>query len=273
MAAPPTAPEVPPMPEFARPTVTLHYRDDGAGPPLVFLHGWCDSSATWEALLPRFAGEFRCIAPDMRGHGGSGRPFDHAYFPEALANDVAALCGALGIERPVLIGHSFGGFLAAFIAARMPGFARGVAVIDQPLALGAFAAQMQAIAPVIRAPETHLAFRQQLFGSMFGELAGPAREGVEARSAATPPEVALGLWAPLFEFSDDEMAALGGRLLAALERQPSLVIEAMDHPGYPELLAQAAPAARVVRIPAGHWVHLERPAETEAALRSLLAGV
>jgi pimeloyl-ACP methyl ester carboxylesterase len=261
------------VPSFDRPTVTLHYRDEGSGPPLLFLHGWCDSSATWADLMPRFAGEYRCVAPDMRGHGASGRPFDGACFPEALANDVAALCAHLGIERPVIVGHSFGGFLAAFIAARWPGFARAIVVIDQPVALGEFAAQMRALEAVIRSPGSHRAFREQLFDSMMGGLAGPPREGVEARSAATPPEVALALWAPLFEYDEAEIAALSERLLRALGGQPTLVLEAMEHPGYEAVVAAAAPGARFRRIPAGHWVHLERPAEFEAALREFLAEV
>ncbi len=258
------------MPTLERPTVTLHYREAGSGPPLLFLHGWCDSSATWTPTIERFAGRYRCIAPDMRGHGESGRPWDHAYFPEALANDAVAICEAAGAERPVIIGHSFGGFLAAFIASRSPGFARAIVVVDQPLALGPFAAQMGAIAGVIRGRATHRGFREQLFASMMGGLEGDARAGVEARNAATPDETGLALWAPLFEYGAAEIGALSERLLGALEAQPTLVIESIESPGYEEALRAVAPGARFVRIPAGHWVHLERPEAFDAALAEFL---
>ncbi|MGH2632428.1 MAG: alpha/beta fold hydrolase, partial [Tepidiformaceae bacterium] len=60
------------MPTFERPTVTLHYEDTGGdGPALVFLHGWCDSAESWASTIEAFRSGFRCIAPDMRGHGQS----------------------------------------------------------------------------------------------------------------------------------------------------------------------------------------------------------
>lgn len=261
------------MPRFERPTVTLSYREAGSGSPLVFLHGWCDSSATWEPAIARCSGRYRCIAPDMRGHGDSGFPRDHAVFPEALANDVVELCRSIGAERPVLIGHSFGGMLAAAIAAREPGFPRAIVVVDQPLWLVPFAEQMRSLEPLIRGAASHRAFRDGLLASMMGGLGGDHRAGVEARSAATPEEVALAFWAPLFEYSPAEAEAFSERLLGALATVPSLVIEAVPQPGYREVVARAAPGARFLELPAGHWVHLERPAEFDAALEAFLAAV
>ena len=122
------------MPVFERNTVDLHYDDTGGdGPPLVFLHGWCDGRESWSSTIEHFRGAYRCIAPDMRGHGRSGLPRDHAYFPEALSNDVVALCESLSIAKPVVIGHSFGAMLAGFVSARYPGFARALVLEDQSL--------------------------------------------------------------------------------------------------------------------------------------------
>jgi pimeloyl-ACP methyl ester carboxylesterase len=266
------------MPEFQRPTVTLHYEDAGSSdahaPVLVFLHGWCDAGSSWADTAADFATEYRCIVPDMRGHGRSGLPRDYCYSPEALSNDVVALCQSLGVEHPVLVGHSFGGYLAAEIARRFPQFARAIVVEDQPLDLRGFGEQMRALESVIRSPESHMAFRNGFYESMVTEKMPPA--GVELTrqsAAATPMEVGMALWAPLFEFTAEEMAERSDLLMKALTHQPSLSIEHAEAPDYHAALAEHAPYAGTRVIECGHWIHLERPAEFRAELRDFLSVV
>lgn len=262
------------MPTLERPTVTLAYEDRGNGPPLVFLHGWCDSSTSWAGTIDEFSGEYRCMAPDMRGHGASGLPRDHAYFPEALSNDVVALCEAAGVARPVLIGHSFGGFLAATVAMRFPGFAAGIVVVDQAVALHDFAVQMRGAEGLIRSPESHMVFRAGLFDSMVSPLMpAEGRATIERTKAATPVEVGQALWAALFEYSLEEIDAMSERLMRAFANQPSLTIEASPQDAYHEQLRALAPEAQAAVIQGGHWIHLERPAEFRAELRRFLAGI
>ena len=80
-------------------TCDLYYEDTGGSlPPIVFLHGWCDGSESWTGTVAAFEGSYRCLAPDMRGHGQSGMPRDHAFFLEALSSDVAA---AIKLIRPL----------------------------------------------------------------------------------------------------------------------------------------------------------------------------
>ncbi|MBA4179879.1 MAG: hypothetical protein C0506_04750 [Anaerolinea sp.] len=260
------------MPELSRPTVTLHYADTGgAGQPIVFLHGWCDGSASWAGTIAEFKREYRCIAPDMRGHGLSGQPRDFCYTPEALSNDVVALCQELSIAHPVIVGHSFGGFLAATIAERFPGFARAVVVEDQPLDLRAFAAQMRAAESIIRSPETHMAFRGQLFDSMVSDQMPPeSRALIDEMKDATPVEVGQALWAALFEFTPEEIAARSDSLMAALANQPGCLIDGQEPPGYYGTLQRFAPNVTTNALGSGRWVHLEKPEAFRAALRAFL---
>lgn len=262
------------MPDLARPTVAIHYEDAGAGDPLIFLHGWCDSSASWAATIAEFSKTNRCLAPDMRGHGRSGQPLDHCYTPEGLTNDIVALCDAAGAGRPVLIGHSYGGYLAAEAARRFPGWARAIVVVDQQLALRRFVEQMRTIEPVIRGRESHLAFRAQWLESMLTPaMALEDRAAITAATQATPVDVALALWSLMFENSLEEVSQRSEELMVALGRQPSLTIESGPSPDYHEALLKLSPTVQAAVIHSGHWIHVEQPAAFRTLLHEFLARV
>ena len=247
------------MPTLQTHSCTLHYRDEGAGdPPIVFLHGWCDDASIWDAIVPEFSTAHRCLVPEMRGHGQSGMPSDHAFFPEALSNDVVAICAAAGVERPVLVGHSFGGYLAAEIVRRHPGFACAVVVEDQALNIDSFGMEMRQLEAVIRSPETHMAFREQLKRSLMPEATPPdVVEQVLATGLATPAEVGLGLWAALFEYSESELRERGEALMRAIGTIPALVLDRADAPEYHAMLRKLAPSVQVEVMTGSHWIHLE----------------
>jgi pimeloyl-ACP methyl ester carboxylesterase len=101
---------------------TIYYEDCGQGTPLVLIHGGFCSIASWAALLPHLAEGFRVIALDSRGHGHSTNPRGELSYP-LLADDVAALIAALGLERPLVGGWSDGGQVALEVGARHPGVA------------------------------------------------------------------------------------------------------------------------------------------------------
>ena len=249
------------MPTLDRLTCTLHYDDLGSAEDgLVFLHGWCDDASNWSALLPHFQDRFRCLVPEMRGHGRSTMPTDHAFFPEALSGDVVALCETAGIERPILIGHSFGGFLAAEVVRRFPGFVRGVVIIDQVLDLVPLGQQMKQIEAVVRNRETHLSFREQYMRSLFAadtpEAVIEAAMAVEMR---TPAEVGMALWAPLFEFTPDELKRRSGELISAVGFLPALSIDREEQPDYYRELEAGAPSVHIEVVRGGHWLQLEHP--------------
>jgi pimeloyl-ACP methyl ester carboxylesterase len=261
------------MPTVTTHSVTLSYRDEGSGdPPIVFLHGWCDDASVWDGIVPSFIGGHRCLVPEMRGHGGSGMPGDHAFFPEALANDVVAICADAGVERPVLVGHSFGGYLAAEVVRRFPGFARAVVVEDQALNIDSFGMQMRQAEGFIRNPETHMAFREQLKRTLMPEgTPQPVVEEVLATGLATPIEVGLALWAAVFEYSEDELRERGIALMRSLDVQPSLVIAAAEAAEYHAILATHAPSARVEVIQGSHWIHVEHPRRFTELVQAFIA--
>lgn len=87
----------------------IYYKDWGAGPPVVFSHGWPLSADSWEAQMLFLASHgYRCIAHDRRGHGRSGQPWNGNDM-DTFADDLATLINALDLKKAALIGFSMGG--------------------------------------------------------------------------------------------------------------------------------------------------------------------
>lgn len=93
--------------------VELHWREQGSGRPMVFLHGMGDSHASWLPLTRAFP-ERRVLLLDLPGHGLSARP-DASYTPEWYGEVIAGWWDDLGLEDVDLVGHSYGGALAQLL--------------------------------------------------------------------------------------------------------------------------------------------------------------
>ncbi len=114
-------------------SITLNLAEGPAsGPPLVLLHG---GSGRWQAaepLIPALVGSWQLFAPDLRGHGKSGRAA-WGYHVQDYAGDIVALLREREREPAVLFGHSLGGIIALMVAAQHPELVRAVIVGDSPL--------------------------------------------------------------------------------------------------------------------------------------------
>lgn len=107
----------------------LNVVDEGAGAPIVLMHGWTADVHFWDDLAPRLVADgWRVIRFDLRGHGRS--PVRGPYAFEALSEDLECLIAALRLETPVLAGLSLGGFLAMIHAIRHPGTLLAVVLAD-----------------------------------------------------------------------------------------------------------------------------------------------
>ena len=87
--------------------VTFHYLTAGTGPAVVLLHGYAETSAMWKPLVPKLAGRFTVIAPDLPGIGDSSIPEDGLNMTGA-AERVHALVRSLGFEKADVVGHDIG---------------------------------------------------------------------------------------------------------------------------------------------------------------------
>jgi haloalkane dehalogenase len=110
---------------------TMAYRDVGnqAAPVALFLHGNPASSYIWRNIMPHASSVAHCIAPDLIGFGASGKPdiayrfFDHVRYLDAFIE-------ALGVTSAYLVAQDWGAALAFHLAARRPGFVRGLAFME-----------------------------------------------------------------------------------------------------------------------------------------------
>jgi pimeloyl-ACP methyl ester carboxylesterase len=128
MPAAPTGPGTPPPPivgvrrSFVEARgVRFHVTESGPedGRPVLALHGWPQHHWAYRDLLADPPEGLRVIAPDLPGYGWSG-PAPHRWTKEDVAADLLALADALGIDRFLLVGHDWGGFVGHLIVLQAP---------------------------------------------------------------------------------------------------------------------------------------------------------
>jgi pimeloyl-ACP methyl ester carboxylesterase len=100
--------------------VKIHYQQVGEGPDVVMVHGITGNLAIWHLnILPALVDRYRVLTYDLRGHGLSSTPPTN-YSLDDMADDLYRLLDALGIEKPVVVGHSYGADVALYLAANHP---------------------------------------------------------------------------------------------------------------------------------------------------------
>jgi pimeloyl-ACP methyl ester carboxylesterase len=110
--------------------VRLYYERAGSGDPeLLFVPGWCCDHTAFEPQFDYFRDSHAVTALDLRGVGKSDTPEEGYSIPE-LTDDVAALCAEVGIEKPVVVGHSLGGMIAVELAARYSSLPSALVLVD-----------------------------------------------------------------------------------------------------------------------------------------------
>jgi haloacetate dehalogenase len=119
---------------IAVPGVEIAVRTAGAGPPLLLLHGYPQTSAMWSRIAPALARRYTVVAPDLRGYGASGKPPGSAshieYAKRTMAADQVAVMETLGFEEFAVVGHDRGGRVGHRMALDHPDRVQRLAVLD-----------------------------------------------------------------------------------------------------------------------------------------------
>jgi esterase len=110
----------------------FHFLEWGAAdaPPIVLLHGGHQSAHSWDLVSLHLARRYRVLALDQRGHGDSEWARDVEYSNHTMALDAEAFLATLGLERPILMGHSMGGRNAMLLTKRDPSRLRALVTVD-----------------------------------------------------------------------------------------------------------------------------------------------
>jgi pimeloyl-ACP methyl ester carboxylesterase len=105
------------MPEITLPQGTIHYRDSGDGPPVVFIHGLLVDGTLWRKVAPLLHGDARCIAPDLPlGSHRTPMNADAELSPASVARLVGDFLAALDLEDVTLVGNDTGGAISQLVA-------------------------------------------------------------------------------------------------------------------------------------------------------------
>ena len=121
---------------FSNGNLDLSYVEWGSSesPPMVLLHGLQDCARSWDVFSRAMSGEYRVISLDSRGHGCSDFPIysslGSGYRFVDYVSDITALIDNLGLDEPILVGHSAGGRYAFSYASLNPQNVRALVVVD-----------------------------------------------------------------------------------------------------------------------------------------------
>lgn len=108
----------------------MHYVEEGQGPPIVLVHGANGNVRDWTfSMMSRLRDRYRVIAIDRPGHGYSQRPATDGANPMTQARIIADTAAALGADRTVIVGHSWGGAVVTGWALQRPDQVAGAAVL------------------------------------------------------------------------------------------------------------------------------------------------
>ncbi|MGH8315428.1 MAG: alpha/beta fold hydrolase, partial [Steroidobacterales bacterium] len=257
--------------DFALEHVRLRFRDEGAGQPMAFIHGWTLDLDLWDPQCEEFRHSMRTVRHDRRGFGlSSGRP--------SLADDVddlAALLDHLGIARTVLVGMSQGARVALAFALQFPRTVSCIVLDGPPSYTGDPESGADEALPLAQYRELVRAggldtFRRAWREHPYMQLQSKSAESAEllARMLDRYPGSDL-LATPTISYRP-----LDARALAAL-RVPVLIVngqhdvKSRKHAG--DQLARLLPRAERVLLPdAGHLANLDNPRAYNETIRRFL---
>lgn len=261
----------------------LHAEVAGSGPPVVLVHGFTGTGASWRSLVEVLAPDFTTIAVDLVGHGRSGCPTaPERYGMRRAMDDLAALLRALGHERAAWLGYSLGGRVALQVAVHRPDVVSALLLegatpgLDTAEERAARVAADEALAQRLEREglEAFVDYWQSigLWDSQQRTLTDEQREALRrGRLAQDPVGLAgslRGMGTGSQEWVGDRLGGIGVPVFltaGTLDTKFSAIAREM---------AAAIPDATMRLVEdAGHAAHLERPDAFNAMVREFLLGV
>lgn len=252
--------------------VELYFSDDGAGPPVVLLHGWACDGSDWNWLASDLTVDHRVLIPDHRGHGRSTAIMSR-FGARVLAEDAAALLQHLSVSSAVVVGHSMGTVVASALAVERPDLVSALVLVDP--VYGQTEDRIGSALEFIR--QAPLETAAAVFSQFYVDESPPWLSfWHRRRMLGTPPGVVAEALCALYEGPD----ALGLRVVGEryLSRRacPMLAVYASNSADVAEWerTLPHGPDDRIIVWPrSGHFLHQERPEEFASLFREWLASL
>ena len=252
----------------------IAYRSEGSGVPVLFLHGIGGAARQFQKQLTHLGPRFRALAWDAPGYGESV-PLPLVTM-DALAGALGMFIRELGLERPVIVGHSLGGMIALRLLAEAPHGARAL-VLSQTSA--AFGGKDPEWAERFVHDRLHPLDGGKTMSDLAPEMVA-AMVGADADADGMALAVDCIAHTPDSTYRDTVLAMPGFDRRAALPgiAVPTLVLAgSLDRNAPPDGMQRMAakiPGARYELLEGvGHLAHLEQPARFNAVLDDFLAGL
>lgn len=265
--------------------VRLHYIEKGAGTPVLLIHGNVVEAGDFvhSGVFDLLARQYRVISFDRPGMGFSERPHGKVWTPAAQASLLRRACDRLGIEQPVVVGHSWGAMVATAFALDHPEAVRGLVLLSgyyYPTMRADVALSLAPAIPVIGdvlrytvSPLLGRALMPAVIKAMFSPCPVPSRfdDNFPAGLSVRPGQIRA---------SSQDAASMIPAAMAMRDRYAELAMPVAIMAGAGDKVAdpdrqsarlhRALPRSMLRVIPdAGHMVHYAAPAEVAALVRAV----
>jgi pimeloyl-ACP methyl ester carboxylesterase len=237
----------------------------GRGVPIVFVHGNGGNAGQWRAQLDSFRSNgHRALAIDLPGFGRSKPSVAGDYSLAAMAEAIDGAVTGLGLQRFVLVGHSYAGAVVAQYAATHPERVAGVVYVDSAaVVLPLNAEQKEQFTAALRADRMQVV--RAMFTPMLKLSSESVRDAVLASVERSSTDAFIGALLSLTTWAPQE--------LVRAYKGPRLAIVASDLET-PASFQKQFPDVETVPIGgAGHWLMLDKPDEVTAAIQKFVAAL
>jgi pimeloyl-ACP methyl ester carboxylesterase len=261
----------------------VHVVDTGGDkPPLLFLHGLGGVWQNWLLTIPAFMDTHRCVTFDLPGFGESEMPREEISIP-GFAKAANAVCEQLGVENPVVIGNSMGGFVGADLAISFPTRVEKLVLISA----AGLSTEYVKREPVLATARAWAALMTRLSSQSDAMLRRPRGRRLALQAVARYPEklsgplaieIARGAGAP--GFNDAFRALLNYSFRDRLERievpvlivwgRNDILVPVEDAAAFEHLIGENAHS--VIFEDTGHLAMMERPSRFNQLVAGFIAG-
>lgn len=242
-------------------TTTVHCETMGSGSPVLLLHGYPDTSASWLPLMQGLAPHHHCLAPDLPGFGATSAHASYDYGLPAMATFVDALVHAWAPDGPIdLVAHDFGGIWALAWATRHPHKVRRIVLMntvfhaDYPWHFWARLMRTPVLGELVQWTTTRWGFVAEMRRTSPGL---PIQQIHAVYDRITPHSKRMAL--RLYRAHHPRNFAPWAQALQDLTRNaPTLVVWGDADPYIPSTYADRFGAQKVLHLGhCGHWVHIQ----------------